>query len=185
MESTMVEYRIGHVIPQYDISDGAMYCSKWGLTDQSETCEKNLRELLKSGQDFRTDWCDSQKELLSAMYARQDGEIRVTVNAWSDDLWDSSNDDLIYDALWAKLRREDLELPEYIIDSIRDAAFDAGCNDEHMVAISLPTDATYEDVMSAVVKAENEAMEWLHQSFEALQDIVAEHVTYMELEGKA
>lgn len=180
MESIgMYQYRIGKSIPKYELG-GGLYCSHWGLTDLYEECEKNLRELLDSGEDFITDWCGSKKEIISARYSRYDGNVHVEVCQSIDDLYES--DDLIYDALWSSLHREDIEFPDEIIDSIRDAAIDYGIDDSTTESVTLPADATYDDVMKAVVWLEDQTDKRLNAWYEALQTIVRAHVEYMEAE---
>ena len=172
----MYGYRIGKDIPQYELSSG-VYCSHWGLTDLYEECEKGLRELLDSGNDFITTWCGSKKEIISAQYSRYDGHVHVEVCQSMDELWES--DDLIYDAL-SSIGREDIELPDDIIDSIREAALECGIDDSVTEYVTLPTDATYGDVMKAVVLAEGHTDKCLTSQYEELQTIVREHVNYME-----
>jgi hypothetical protein len=172
----LYEYRIGKSIPKYELSNG-IYCSHWGLTDLYEECEKGLRELLDSGNDFITTWCGSKKEIISAQYSRYDGHVHVEVCQSIDDLWDA--EDLIYDAL-SSIGREDVELPDEIIDSIRDTAIDCGIDDSDTECVTLPTDATYDDVMKAVEWAENQTDKRLTSQYEELKTIVQEHVNYME-----
>ena len=156
-----VEQRgIGKPMLVVDITNGGFNCSHWGLTDLYEECEKGLRELLDSGNDFITTWCGSKKEIISAQYSRYDGHVHVEVCQSVDDLWDG--EDLIYDAL-SSIGREDIELPDEVIDSIRDAAFVCGIDDNDTECVTLPADDYIGDAGQAHVDwaAEN----WEEQLF--------------------
>ena len=155
-----------------------LYCSHWGLTDLYAECEEKLRDLLQSGEEFITDWCGSKKEIISARYSRLNGVITVEVCQSIDGLWES--EDLIYDAVWEKLHTEELELPEEIIDSIRDASIDEGIDDNITLSEELPSDASYDDVMAAVGRLENSTDEALSAWYKELCNIVAAHVEYMK-----
>lgn len=172
----MHSYRIGKAIPEYDLSTG-WYCSHWGLTDLYEECEKGLRELLNSGADFITDWCGSKKETISARYSRYDGHIHVEVCQSMDDLWEEG--DLIYDALPSGAVGED-GLPGYVIDGIKRNAFFECIGDSTTETLTLPTNASYEDVMEAVEWAEIQTDKRLSGWFEKLKEIVREHLEYMQ-----
>lgn len=187
------EYRIGHPIDTYDISEGGVYCSHWGLVDLYPQCEKNLRQLIDSQEDFMTEWCGSKKELLSAQYGRIEGSFDVWVRAWMDDLWDSY--DLISDAIYEvlhddekyplplsvqeKLKRysEDNidEEAEEFFENVRQYAWEADITDSVCHSVSFnPKGITYEKVMEAVEKLEDEAMAHLHRMYEVLCGIVAD-----------
>ena len=103
---------------EIDITYGE-YAAKWGLTDLYPESEDKLRQALLSGEDFDTGWWGCKKEIRYCRITQEIGMITVEVSAHMDDLWES--DDLIYDALWETTKQED-ELPEEIIDSIRDDA---------------------------------------------------------------
>lgn len=141
-----------------DISNGGLNCSHWGLTDLYPECEKNLRDLLKTGVDFETEWCSSKKELLSARYRRRDGSVWVDVNEWMDDLWDEG--DLIVDAL------SDLgaELDDDDFEYVRKIAAELEIDDTIVISEEVGVDATYEDCMATVEnlmsKTESQMNEW-------------------------
>lgn len=193
MNSKQGSYRIGHPITIYDIADGGVYCSKWGLTDLYPHCEKNLRQLIDSQEDFMTEWCGSKKELLSARYSRIDGSFDVQVTAWMDDMYDSY--DLISDAIYEVLHDDEKyplplsvqeKLKRYIEDNIdeeaeaffenvRSNAFEVYITDSVCHSVSFKAkETTYEKVMEAVEKLEDEAMAHLHGMYEVLCGIVAD-----------
>ena len=174
MECKVEEYRIGRKILTVDISEGGWYCSHWGLTDLYEKCEKNLRDLLKTGVDFRTEWCGSKKELLSARYRRQDGSVWVDVYQWMDDLWEEQ--DLVYDAVWTRFHREDIEIPDELMEYILDVATECGVDESFQLSEELGADATYEDCMAAVERLENATDKETSRMFEVLCNIVEDAV---------
>ena len=102
------------------------YASKYALTDWYEGSEEILREAMASGDDFDTGWFGCRKEIRYARIVRENGLYTVEVSSHCDDLWDG--DDLIYDALWEVSKSEE-ELPDDIIESIRDTAADCGIDD--------------------------------------------------------
>ena len=184
-------YRIGHPIDTYDISEGGVYCSHWGLVDLYPQCEKNLRELLDLGKDFRTEWCGSKKELLSARYSRIGSTFLVEVEAWMDDLWDG--DALIYDAIYEVLHDEEkYPLPlsaqerlravendgdDEFIEGVREICEDI--NDNARVSHSFPSvDAHYDTIMDVVRKLEDEADDVLKKYYEQLCWNVAYYAQY-------
>ena len=186
MNSKQGSYRIGHPITIYDISDGGVYCSHWGLVDLYPQCEKNLRELLDLGKDFRTEWCGSKKELLSARYSRIGSSFWVEVEAWMDDLWDG--DALIYDAIYDVLHNEEkYPLPlsaqeklhtienegdDEFMDEVRSMC--DYVDDNITVSHSFPAvDAHYDTIMDIVSKLEDEADDILKENYETLCGIVA------------
>ena len=159
-------YRIGKTVKSWDICEGGCYGSHWGLTDLYPKCEENLRTLMESGEDFRTTW-DCKKELLSALVMRIDGKLRVTVSAWTDDLWES--DDLIYDALCDATGREEC-LTEETISAIRDMAYEVGCDDHAEVSQEVPSD--YDALMSIIPNLADAAESECHKWYQALVRII-------------
>lgn len=165
---------------------GGGYASKWGLTDWYEESEKILREAIASEEDFDTGWFGCKKEIHYARIIRKDGLFTVTASSHSDDLWDG--DDLIYDALWEVSRLEE-ELPDDIIESIRDAAIDCGIDDNAEETESLPSTATFEQISDLIGKLEVIAEVRTHEYYRRLCDIVKDHVEFMKtpeykMEGK-
>lgn len=144
------------------------YAAKWGLTDFYEESEENLMELIASGKDFETEY-GCKKEIRYASIRREDGEVIVTVWAHMDDLFDG--DDLIYDALWARLHVEE-ELPGEMIDDIRDFAIDDGIDDKTELCIVLEGAATFEDICEAISTLEDEVEEANTNMFNRLCDLV-------------
>lgn len=176
-------------VEKIDISCGGCYCSSWGLTDLYEPCEAKLRSLIDSGEDFKTDWCDSKKELLSARYSREGNTFTVEVSAWMDDLWDEY--DLIIDAVDevkenTKYRAtpEDIEKLESILNDwdgaadpfiscVRDEAMDVDIDDHVIVSEEMDASSvTYERIMEVVEKLEDEAQDDLNCFFDRLCWIV-------------
>lgn len=149
------------------------YASKWGISDFYEEAEKDLREILASGDDFDTGWFGCKKEINYAQIVREGGEITVCVSAHMDDLWDS--EDLIYDTM-----KEEVELPEDVIDSIRDFAIDDGIDDNTELSMTLSAEASYEDIVDALDTLEKEAMEANHSMFLRLTDIVDAFIQHMK-----
>lgn len=152
------------------------YISKWGLTDIYPEAEEELRAALASEEDFDTGWTGCQKEIRYCRIRREEGVIIVDVSVHSDDLWES--DDLIYDALWTAARRED-ELPDDIIDSIREAAV-YGCDDHFDSTDELPTDTDYESLVALLDEAENDLCTLEDRSYNILVEIVKAHLDYMD-----
>lgn len=136
-----------------DLEEGSAYASKWGLTDFYDGVGDVLRKAIESGEDFDTGEFGCKKEIRYARVHRERGELEVEVTAYMDDLYEG---DLIYDALWTVAKSED-ELPEDIIDSIRDAAIDSGVDDHTYCNRYLPLDATYETVVETISELEDEA----------------------------
>lgn len=152
------------------------YASKWGLTDFYPEAEAELKKALESVEDFETDWFGCKKEIRYAKITGTQEEITIEVSAHMDDLWEE--DDLIYDALWEVSKIED-ELPEEIIDSIRDAAV-YDIDDHTNMEVSLPRSATWEEIIRAMENLEYEAEANNHRMYLELCDIVKAHVEYMK-----
>ena len=159
-------YRIGKTVKSWDICEGGYYGSNYGLTDLYPKCEENLRTLMESGEDFRTAW-DCKKELLSALVMRIDGKLRVTVSAWTDDLWES--DDLIYDAIDEATGREECVTFE-TLSVIRALASEAGIDDHTEVSQTVPD--SYDALMCAIPFLADEAEKECDRWFKELVDII-------------
>lgn len=154
------------------------YASKWGLTDFYPEAEADLRKALESGEDFETDWFGCKKEIRYAKITSEQEKITIEVSAHMDDLWEE--DDLIYDALWEVSKIED-ELPEEIIDSIRDAAI-YDIDDHTNLDVTLPRSATWDEIIKAIENLEYEAEANNHRMYLELCEIVKAHVEYMNTE---
>ena len=165
-----------------DLEKNHEYASKWGISDFYDDSEAILREALASEEDFTTGWFGCKKEIHYAEITREDGELKLTVSVHCDDLWES--DDLIYDALWSACRIEK-ELPEEIIDSIRDEALWDNIDDHCDCWSTLPGDSIYDYVVDELDALERKAMEETDHMFKRLERIVEEHVTYMKETGIA
>ena len=151
-----------------DISYGE-YAAKWGLTDFYEESEQALRDALASGKEFEASY-GCKKEIRYATISRhEDGDIEVLVDAHMDDLFDG--DELIYDALWRRFHIEE-ELPDDMIDDIRDWAIDDGIDDHTELSVVLDSGATFEDVCEMISQLENEAEEANDAMFDRLCGIV-------------
>ena len=163
-------------IKRIELCSGA-YASKWGLTDFYPEAERALSEAIASGESFTTSY-GCKKELLYCTLTRdmEGDDFWIEVTAEMDDLWESA--DLIYDAM-----NEEVELPDDIIDSIRDAAIDDGIDDHTTLSMLLSAAASYSDVVEAIETLENEAEEANHNMFLRLTDIVEAHIQYMRKEG--
>lgn len=159
-----------------DICHGA-YASKYALTDWYEESEKILREAIESGEDFDTGYFGCRKEIRYGRIRRENGVITVEVSAAMDDLYDGS--ELIYDALWDVSNSEE-ELPDDIIESIRDTAADCGINDSAMEWEDLPADATFADVDHLISVLEDSVESQNEENYSRLCEIVKEHVEYMK-----
>lgn len=155
------------------------YASKWGLTDFYPEAEEDLRAALESGEDFETDWFGCKKEIRYARITGDEDGITIEVSAHMDDLWDA--EDLIYDALWEATKIEK-QLPDEIIDSIRDAAvYDV---DDHTdLDVALPRSASFEEIVRAMEHLEYEAEANNHEMYLELCEIVKGHVDYMKENG--
>ena len=128
-----------------------------------------MRDALKDGEDFDTGWWGCSKEIRYARIVREHGGIRVSVSCHMDDLYEA--DDLIYDALWAARHTEE-ELPEDIIENIRDVATDDGIDDCTELSESLPADADLEQIVEAIGRMENEAEQNNTKMFTTLEATV-------------
>jgi hypothetical protein len=157
-----------------DIEYG-MYASKWGLSDFYEESKAKLVDALNSGEDFDTGWWGCKKEIRYARIVREDGKITVEVSAHMDDLWEQT--DLIYDALWEERHTEE-ELPDEIIDSIRDEAMELRIDDSSSAKGTIPADALLCNVVSLINKLEVEAESKNTDMYTRLRGIVAEHYDY-------
>ena len=156
------------------------YASKWGLTDFYEDSEQKLREALASGEDFDTGWFGCKKEIRYARICRENGAVTVEVSCHMDDLYES--DDLICDALWSAYKIEK-ELPEEILDSIRDAAVDEQMDDYSEESDTLPADASFEQICESIAVMVESAEKKNEEVFNELCEIVKAHVQYMEENG--
>ena len=161
---------------EISISSGE-YSSQNGLTDLYPESETKLREALASDEDFTTGWTGCRKEIRYVNYTREGDRITVEVSACMDDLWES--DDLIYDALWTACEVEE-ELPDDVINSIRERlGFEI---DDHTdITVLLPATATFEEIMEATGKAENEAEQNNSNMFERLCEIVKAY--WLQMKG--
>ena len=175
MTYTTREYRIGRSIKSYDITNGRIDGSKWGLTDLYPEAERNLRELLTSNEDFETDW-SSRKECWSAYIRRVNGICSVTVCVNIDDLWEST--DLIDNALY-DLNLENTELSEDDIEYIRDAAFECDV-DDHADAKSELRNPDYEDLMEEIERLTDKATAAADRNYEVIKSIVMDCVNTKE-----
>ena len=160
-----------------EFPNGGIYASKWGLTDFYDGNDDVLRKAIESGEDFDTGEFGCKKEIRYARVHRERGELEVEVTAYMDDLWDEG--DLIYDALWTVAKSSD-ELPEDIIDSIRDAAIDSGVDDHTYCNRYLPLDASYETVVDTISELEDEAEQTNEELYRVLCGIVEDHVKFMK-----
>ena len=159
-----------------DINHGE-YSSKYGLTDLYPESEAKLREALASGEDFTTDWTGCRKEIRYVKYTREGEHITIEVSAHMDDLWEA--DDLIYDALWTACRVEE-ELPDDLIDSIREGL--CGEIDDHTdITVVLPSSASFEEILEATGKAEDEAEQNNTEMYNRLCEIVKDN--WMRMKG--
>ena len=160
------------------IDTNLYYAFKWGLGDPYEETEATLREAIASGEDFETTWMDCKKEIVGCKFTKADGQFLIEVSAGMDDLWES--EDLIYDAM-----DEEIELPEHIIDGIRDEAIEFGLDDHSEASYLLPYNATYEEVMDATEQLQRIAMDKNDEMFETLKIIVKGYIEYMKKEEQA
>ena len=158
-----------------DISKG-LYASHHYLTDFYDDSLAKLREAIESGEDFDTEWFGCKKEINYAKYTKANGQFLVEVDAHIDDLWEG--DDLIYDALWHVSKKEE-ELPDEIIDSIKEAAL-WEVDDHTKLETALPYDADLDDIIKATDELESRCMTANDGMFDTLCDIVKAHVDYME-----
>lgn len=160
--------------------DTGEYAAKWGLTDFYEAEEQELREAIESGEDFTTGWYSCKKEIRSGEITRVNGKILITVSAAMDDLYDA--EDLIYDALWEVAPNYEDELPEEIVDSIRDAAIEERIDDHNEASDTIPGDSTYDEIVRAVSGLESEAEELNTRDYIKLKEIVKAHLCYLKME---
>jgi hypothetical protein len=173
MEHEMQSYRIGHKIKTYSLSNG-LYVCKWGVSDLYEEAEKNLRELLTYSGEFRTEWCECNKELCSFRLWFTDNEIKVEVTQWMDDLYEQV--DLIDDAIWALKSsgyKFGAELNEDDFENIRDMCVDADIKTDVKEYKLIKRDSTYEEIMSALDELADLTGKELDDYFEQVKSIVS------------
>lgn len=173
-------------VPKWDVQVGSMkkmdinygeYASKYGIADFYPDSEEKLRAALKSGEEFDTGWFGCEKEIRYAKIVKHKDSITVFVSAHMDDLYEA--DDLIYDALW-HINQSEEELPDEIIDSIRDAATDCSLSNESTCVGTLPPDAEFEEICKKLKKLESEAEEENNSMFDTLCGIVKDHLNHMK-----
>ena len=160
-----------------DISYGE-YASKWGIADFYEESAEKLKSAIESGEDFDTGWFGCKKEIRYAHIERCEDDFTIEVSAHMDDLWES--EDLIYDALWHVSKSEE-ELPEEIIDSIRDACIDCEIDDNTTLSETIPSaEATFEKVVEILVELESMTEKNNEDMFKRLCGIVENHFIYLK-----
>ena len=142
--------------------------AKWGLTDFYPESEKKFRNAVLSGDDFSISY-ECKKEIRYASVIRENDAVTVTVTSCMDDLLDGY--DLIYDALWSRCHSED-ELPDEILEDIREEALDCWLSDESTAVRVLPVSASFEDICTTISELENESEEQNNIMFNILCDIV-------------
>lgn len=155
--------------------DYGIYAAKWSLTDFYEESKDKLISAIASGKPFETSWGCS-KEIRYAAILKRNTDCIITVDCHMDDLWES--DDLIYDALWERCQAEE-ELPEDILESIREEAADRGLNDTAIAQRVLPANATFEDICNAITEMEDECEAQNSSMFNTLKDIVEEQYKFI------
>lgn len=171
-----------------DISYGE-YASKWCLTDFYPISEDRLRHALESGEDFDTGWFGCKKEIRYARYVREGDDFTVEVSSHMGYLYES--DDLIYDALWDVIQSEyvlpcdaiksEEELPEDILESIRDAAIDNQLDDYTTLSKTIPAStATFDEIVKITDDLENQTEESNKAMFKELCEIVSDHCAKRE-----
>ena len=162
-------------IKEVELTNGK-YAAKWGLTDFYPEAEQKLKDLLASGEDFTTTY-GCKKEIRYCEITKDTGgdELWVSVTAWMDDLWSGDGDALIYDTM-----KEEIELPEDIIDSIRTAAVYDDIDDHTTLSVLLPAHATYEHIVMAIEDLERETEEANENMFNRLAGIVEAHIQYLK-----
>ena len=148
--------------------DGADYVSKWGLADFYPEVEKLLRALIASGKNFETDWFGCQKEIRYAKYVKDDDGFHISVSCHMDDLYDGG--DLIDDALYEI--GVGGELMDEQMDDIITIASERGIEDVSYQDVSLPRNASYEDIVKYTQKCEDIAERNNREMFNALCEIV-------------
>ena len=160
-----------------DLSSGVYACA-WGLTDFYPDCLEKLKEALASGEDFQTERFDCKKELRYGRYTKANGQFKIEVQVNMDDLWES--EDLIYDALWSACKM-DIELPDEIIDSIRETASLIGVDDHTLLTSWLPGDATLDQILEATEELEGRCEMANEAMFDTLCQVVRDHVDFYNL----
>lgn len=150
-----------------DISCGD-YASQWSLTDFYPESREMLRELLESGEDFKTDWFGPKKEITYAKITREAGTVYIEVGAYMDGLEDDS---LIYDAICTVGGSED-EVTEKQLEEMR-SRIDRELYDHYDVdAEHDAADATMENVCEWLDELEEEARAGSEKTYQRLCDIV-------------
>ena len=167
-------------IKTIEITDGD-YAAHWGLTDLYEDSKARLIEALNYDGEFTTGWFGCKKEIEYAKVERLGGKLIVNVACHMDDLFDS--DDLIYDALWTVTGKE-YELPEDIIDSIRDYVVDNGIEDCTVLFEQLRPDASFDNVVSCICRLADKANANNGRMYKELCNCVRDHVEWLESKGR-
>lgn len=143
--------------------------AKWSVTDFYPECERKLRELISSGEDFDTGYFGYRKEPRASRIYRAGGKLTVEVNASMDSLYE--DDDLIYDALFEVYGVEEL-LPDEVLTRINDLAIESGLNDYSEESETLPSDASFEEVKEAMDRLEESVLRENEDMYRELCGIV-------------
>lgn len=143
--------------------------AKWSVTDFYPECERKLRELISSGEDFDTGYFGCRREPRTARICRAGGKLTVEVSVSMDSLYEE--DDLIYDALFEVYGVEEL-LPDEVLTRINDLAIEFGLNDYSEESETLPSDAPFEKVVEAMERLEKGALVSNEDMYHTLCNIV-------------
>lgn len=159
-----------------------VYASHWDLIDFYPQSEAALKAALASGEDFTTGWFGCKKEIRYARIQRDSAMgdecgIIVDVAACMDDFYEG--DDLIYDAYWEVTGLEE-ELPEEVIQNIRDIAGECGVDDRAEETEYLPLSASYEDIIGAMARLESVTEMKNKENYARLCEIVKEIIGWEE-----
>ena len=149
------------------------YAARWGLADLYPESRKMLAEALSDSLEFSTEWFGCKKEINYAKVERRNGAVYVSVCCCMDDLFDS--DDLIYDAMYTEFRSTE-QLPDDVIEGIRDWAVWSGVDDHTEAVRQVSVDASIDEVISCIGDLESLAEKNNQEMFAELCEYVRARV---------
>ena len=150
----------------------------WGIGDFYNGNEEALRSAIESGNNFDTGWHGYKKELQSMRIFRDEDGITVSVYEYMDEVFEQA--ELFYDFL----TDEEAEiLTDEMIEEIREYLEMGDFVEEIEDEETIPSDATFDQVMSKAKELMQACSDRLHESFlECIAVTLA--ILYDDLEDK-
>lgn len=155
-------YEFGNNIPSAPFVDLDCYdASHCGYTDFYPAVEKQLKLLLKSGNDFDTGWMSSSRLLKSG------DSLYVFAEASMDE-----DMDLIDDAIWAVTRKEntEIDISDDMMEEMSDSVWD--CPTQAIYYEVIPATSSWDEILSTLSEVGDKCNSDLDDSFNEVKDIV-------------